>query len=195
MSSSFEFPELEAPPAPAQLLAVAEDERREAEAEARLAAARAEGHAAGLAAGRAEIEPAGRALAAAAQELREEAAAAAERAEAAAAELGLRLAEKVVAAALEAQPELVVAVTRGALRRLVEPREAALLVNPDDAELVREAVAELEAEHGAPLVVRAERRVPRGGCVVRTEAGEIDARIGGQLERAARVVAAELGGG
>ncbi len=193
MSSSFEFPELEAPPEPAQLIAAAADERRQAEEAERLEAARAEGMAEGLAAGRAEIEPAVEALGAAARELAEESAAAAERAEAAAAELALRLAEKVVGAALEAKPELVLEVTRGALRRLAEPREATLLVNPEDVDAVREAVESLSAEHGAPLVVRAERRLPRGGCIVRTEAGEIDARIAGQLERAARVVAGGLG--
>ncbi|HVO54554.1 MAG TPA: FliH/SctL family protein [Solirubrobacterales bacterium] len=192
MSSSFEFPELEAPPAPAQLLAAAESERREAEEAERLAAVREEAFAAGLAAGREELGPAVAALGSAARELREEAAAAAERAERAAAELALRIADKVLGAALEVRPELVLEVTRGALRRLVEPREATLLVSPEDAETVRDAVEELGGEHGAPLAVRAERRVPRGGCIVRTEAGEIDAQIAGQLERAATVVAAEL---
>ncbi len=194
MSSSFEFPELEAPPAPAQLLAAAESERREAEEAERLAAARAAGMAEGMAAGRAEIEPALRALGAAAEALGEERVAAAEAAERAAAELALRIAEKVLGAALEVRPELVLEVTRGALRRLVEPREATLLVNPDDVEAMRAAVEELGAEHGAPLTVRAERRVPRGGCIVRTDAGEVDARIAGQLERAAKVIAAELAG-
>jgi flagellar assembly protein FliH len=192
MSSSFEFPELEAPPAPAALLAAAESERRKAELAEQLAAAREEAFAEGLAAGRAEIGPAVQALGAAARELREEAGAAAELAERAAAELALRIAEKVLGAALEVRPELVLGVTRGALRRLVEPRQATLLVNPDDVELVRGAVAELGGEHGAPLAVRSERRVPRGGCIVRTEAGEVDARVAGQLERAAKVVAEEL---
>ena len=77
-----------------------------------------------------------------------------------------------------------VEVVRGALRRLVEPQESTLLVNPEDVETVRDAVEEIAAEHGAPLTVRAERRVPRGGCVLRTQAGEIDARIASQLERA-----------
>lgn len=194
MSSSFEFPELEAPPAPEQLIAAAAGERAEAELEERLAAARDDGFERGLAAGRTEVGPAVAALAAAAQGLAEERAAAADAAERAAAELALQIAEKIVAAALEARPELVVEATRGALRRLVEPQESVLLVNPEDAELVREAVAELAAEHGAPLSVRAERRVGRGQCVVRTRAGEIDARVAGQLERAAAIVAAELGG-
>jgi len=41
--------------------------------------------------------------------------------------------------------------------------------------------------------VQAERRVARGGAVVRTPEGDIDARIESKLERARDVVAAALG--
>jgi flagellar biosynthesis/type III secretory pathway protein FliH len=40
--------------------------------------------------------------------------------------------------------------------------------------------------------VQADRRVPRGGVIARTEAGEIDATIRAQLSRAREIVAAEL---
>ena len=167
MSSSFEFPELVAPRPPGEALEAAVEERRQA-----LEAARDEGFAAGLAAAREEVGPA---------------------VEEAAAELALQVAAKVLGATLEVRPELVVEVTRGALRRLSEPVEATLLVNPDDAERIREALADLSAEHGATLAVRAERRVDRGGCVVRTGAGEVDARVGAQLDRAAEIVREGLG--
>jgi flagellar assembly protein FliH len=194
MSSSFDFPELLAPPAPIEVAAEAEAERREDAEAALVQAARAEGVAEGLAAGRAEIGPAVEALAAAATGLEKERDASATRTEQAAAELALQIAEKVLGAALEVRPELVLEVVRGALRRLAEPQESVLLVNPEDVELVRAAVEELAAEHGAALTVRAERRVARGGCIVRTQAGEIDARFAAQLERAGAVVRSELGG-
>jgi flagellar assembly protein FliH len=193
MSSSFEFPELIAPPPPVEVAVEAEAERREdAEAE-RLQAAGAEGFERGLAAGRAEIVAAVEALGAAATELGREREASAAATEQAAVELALQIAEKVLGAALEARPELVLDVVRGALRRLAEPQESVLLVNPEDVDLVRAAVEELAAEHGASLSVRAERRVPSGGCLVRTQAGEIDARVATQLQRAGAVVRAELG--
>ena len=78
---------------------------------------------------------------------------------------------------------------RGALRRLTEPLPATLLVNPEDAELVRASLADLSVEHGGELSVREERRVERGGCVVQTQAGEVDAQISAQLGRVAKVVA------
>lgn len=194
MSSSFEFPELTAPRPLAEVEAELAAAREEDAAAARLEQARAEGFEEGLAAGRAEVAPALAALEAAARALDGEREATAARTELAAVELSLQLAEKILGAALEVRPELVVEVVRGALRRLSEPQESTLLVNPEDVEMVREAVEELAGEHGAPLTVRAERRVDRGGCVIRTQAGEIDARIAAQLRRAGTVVRAELDG-
>jgi flagellar biosynthesis/type III secretory pathway protein FliH len=41
--------------------------------------------------------------------------------------------------------------------------------------------------------VQAERRVARGGAIVRTPVGDVDARVETKLERASEVVAAALG--
>jgi flagellar assembly protein FliH len=135
------------------------------------------------------VSAAARALAGAAAQLDAASAAAAEEAEPVAVELALRIAEKVLGGELEARPELVLDVVRGALRRLTEPLPATLLVNPEDADLVRDSIDEFSIEHGGDLTVREDRRVERGGCVVRTQAGEIDAQITAQLERAAKVIA------
>lgn len=184
MSSSFEFPELAVPrPAEEQL------EAAEAQRESELRAAHAAGYEEGVAAGRAEVSGAARALATAASELQEARGRAAEDAEPVAVELALQIAAKVLGGALEVEPELVLEVVRGALRRLTEPLPATVLVNPDDVDLVRDSLTELNSEHGAELSVRGDRRVERGGCIVSTKAGEIDAQISAQLERAAKVVA------
>jgi flagellar assembly protein FliH len=184
MSSSFEFPELAVPrPVEEQL------EAAEAAHEAELDAARAAGYEEGLAAGRAEVSAAAHALARAAAQLDEASAEAAATAEPVAVELALRIAEKVLGGELEARPELVLDVVRGALRRLTEPLPATVMVNPEDAELVRDSIDEWSIEHGGDLTVREDRRIDRGGCVVRTAAGEIDAQIDAQLERAAKVLA------
>jgi len=113
--------------------------------------------------------------------------------EARAAELALLVAEKVVAAALEVRPELVCEVVAGALRRVVEHDRLVVEVNPEDAERVRAWAAAGADRSLDALDVRAERRVPRGGCVVRTAELEIDARVAEQLERAGEVVREALG--
>jgi flagellar biosynthesis/type III secretory pathway protein FliH len=195
----FDFETLEAPPpavppadeAAAVMSALA---RAEEEAAALREQARAEGFAAGHAEAVAALEPALAALGQAAAGLdaqRAETAAALERR---AVELGLALAAKVLAGALEVEPERVVESVRGALRGIVERERIIVLVNPDDLELVREAMDEVRASLGGieHCDVQSERRVARGGCVVRTPVGDVDARIETKLERARDVVAAAL---
>ena len=69
-----------------------------------------------------------------------------------------------------------------------------MLVHPDDLELVRGAMGGLIAALGGieHCEVQAERRVGRGGAIVRTPDGEVDARLETKLERAREVVEAAL---
>ena len=153
-------------------------EAAQAEAELIATAAQERGYADGLAAAAAELEPARAALEAACTEVRGSLAELTAAAEREAVALALELAEKILAVELGAQPERVLDVVAGALRGVAE-RALVLEVHPDDAALVAAAV-ELE--------VVPERRVARGGCIVRTAEGEIDAGIGEQLARAAEVL-------
>lgn len=172
----------------------------QAEADAIRSAARAEGHADGLSAGleegRAQVAAALAALEAALAAVGELRASTAEAVERDAVELAVQLAEKIVAGALEADPERVLDVVRGALRRLSERRRVTVLVHPDDLELVRGAAEGFASELGGieHCEVQAERRLVRGGAVVRTDEGQVDASIETQLARARELVAAELGG-
>jgi flagellar assembly protein FliH len=198
-AEEFSFEPLE--PAPGVSLRELESPLAAAQAEAGAirAAARAEGHADGLSTGleegRAQVVAALSALETAHAELvalRESTAEALERD---AVELALALAEKVVAGALTAEPERVLDVVRGALRRLAERRRVTVLVHPDDLELVRDAAGTLASELGGieHCEVQAERRLARGGAVVRTDEGQVDASVETQLVRARELVAAELG--
>ena len=172
----------------------------QAEADAIRATARAAGHADGLSAGleegRAQLAAALSALEAAHADVVALRAATAEAVERDAVELAVRLAEKVVAGTLDAEPERVLDVVRGALRRMSERRRVTVLVHPDDLELVRSATDGFAAELGGieHCDVQAERRLARGGAVVRTDEGQVDASVETQLARARELVAAELGG-
>jgi flagellar assembly protein FliH len=126
-----------------------------------------------------------------AQQLRAEAA---DQVEARAVELSLRLAEKVLAGTLEVQPERVVDVVRGALRCLVDRERVTVQVNTLDLELVRDAVEPIASTLGGidNIDVQEDRRVARGGALVRSAAGEVDATIETKLARAREVLESEL---
>jgi flagellar assembly protein FliH len=143
---------------------------------------------------REELRSAAEALAAASAAVKVAAEERAEQLEREAAELGIHIGEKVLAGTLDVQPWRVMDVVRGALRCLVERERVTVHVNPADLELVREAVETLRLTMGGidHLEVQEERRVARGGAVVRSATGEVDARLETKLQRVREVVAAEL---
>jgi flagellar biosynthesis/type III secretory pathway protein FliH len=200
MIADFDFQTLEPLPVPRAPVSDAEavmDVLAEARAEAEQIRenARAEGYAAGRADAVASLEPALAALTQAIGDVRTTQTELAVELERRAVELGLGLARKVVSGALSVQPELVVDVVTGVLRGIVERERVTVLVNPADLDIVREAMDGLRASLGGMdhCVVEAERRVGRGGCLVHTPVGEIDATVETKLERAGEVVAAALG--
>lgn len=183
------------PDAPTRLLALAEAEaeqiRERAHAEG-FAAGRAEGVREGLAG----IESATSAIAAAADGIHATREEIVDGLEHDAVELALALAGKIVSGSLEAQPQRVLDVIRGALRHIADRRRIAVLVDPEDLEVVTAAIEQVSAQAGGIELceVQAERRVGRGGAIVRTSEGEVDACVDTQLERAREVILAELSG-
>jgi flagellar assembly protein FliH len=155
-----------------------------------------DGHAAGMAAALAELQPGKETLAAIGRELVAEHDALFEQMSKDAVELALALAEKIVGAALEVRPELVLDVVTATLRRVTDRTSVVLEINPDDYELVRGAIGEIAAGFGgfSSLDVVPERRVGRGGCTVRMAEGEIGATIDEQLARARELVQETLRG-
>jgi flagellar assembly protein FliH len=199
-AQAFTYATLEPPP---DLHVTEADRQREAadvvaQAHAEADRIRAMAHQQGLIAGRAEaltaVQPAAEAFAEAARELSATTADLAERCELAAVDLALRIAEQALGAAVKVEPERIVDVVRGALRRLVERERVLLMVNPEDLELVRDNIERLVQELGGieSCEVQAERRVARGGAILRTEEGEVDATLETKLVRAREVLEEEL---
>ena len=195
MSYDFEQLEPSTPPAheePAQIVAqaVAEADRVRAEAHA---AGYTEGRAAGHEEGAAEVARLAHVLGeaiAGIEALRGEVVEAIERD---ALDLGLHLASKVVAGVAELREELISEAVRGALARVSERRRIAVLVNPADLDLVKEAVTEQAGASGVEhCEVRSDERVAAGAAIVATDEGEVDAGVWTQLERAREVVEASL---
>ena len=176
-----------------RLVAAAEAEADRVRDEARTA-----GHAEGFAAGRAEalaeLAPSVAASVEAHTAVRALEADYSERVERAAVELALHMAERVVAGTVAVSPERLLDVVRGALRTIIERERVTLLVHPDDLDMMRSAIDEVTGSLGGMehLEVQEERRVGRGGAIVRTSLGEVDARLETKLDRVRTVVHQEL---
>jgi flagellar biosynthesis/type III secretory pathway protein FliH len=76
-------------------------------------------------------------------------------------------------------------VLRGALRKAYVRDRLQVVCNPEDLALVEQAEETLQAQVGTlkNLELVGDRRVQRGGVVVRTPGGDVDATLGSQLDR------------
>ncbi|MCB9648035.1 MAG: type III secretion system stator protein SctL [Deltaproteobacteria bacterium] len=101
--------------------------------------------------------------------------------------------EKVLNQELQVNPQAIVGVVRGALVDARQQREIIVRVNPADADaLERNKNRLLEILARANTVeVRPDASVTRGGCVVVTELGSIDASLERQLEALAQAIEIE----
>lgn len=106
--------------------------------------------------------------------------------------LAMAIAERIVHTEIAENKNVVVENVRNALTRLVNREVVTLRLNPADMETIRQyrdsIVASSDVEH---LRVVEDQRVDRGGVVVETEAGTIDAKIATQLREAKRTLLAD----
>ena len=99
----------------------------------------------------------------------------------------LSLARQIVRSELAARPQSVAAVAQEALETLMlSARHITVRVHPDDQPLVAEGAGELLAARGARLVADAD--VARGGCIVESNIGLVDASIETRWRRAAAAI-------
>jgi len=76
------------------------------------------------------------------------------------------------------------------LTRARRARDVVVRLHPDDAAILERAAPDVAARAGrASFTVKADASIERGGCVVETDLGELDARIDVQLDALARALA------
>lgn len=101
--------------------------------------------------------------------------------------LVVAVARKVIAAELFLQPESIIAVIRQAIEQLDHPDNLKVYVNPDDIQVVLDAIEfdELTEIGSQPVEteVKADQRISRGGCVVESHGGSVDARLESRLAK------------
>lgn len=97
-------------------------------------------------------------------------------------ELALRLARGMVRTAFDVRPELILDVVRDAIDRLPSLQKPAVMtLNPEDAILVREGMADELRDGGWRIVEDAQ--LVRGGCKVETASNQIDAQAQARWQR------------
>jgi len=101
-------------------------------------------------------------------------------------ELALDIANQIVRTSLKVHPELILPLVREAVQALPAVQgEPMLVLNPADADFVREQLAE-ELERGRWRIA-ADAGFPPGGCRIESAGGDVDATLG---KRWARVMEA-----
>jgi flagellar assembly protein FliH len=163
----------------------------EAELNALREAARAEGHAAGLAAGLAESEQVNGRM----KQLVESFDQALDNLDFHLAEMVLELAldvaRQVVTGELAARPEHILDVVNLALKQMAETsREARLLLNPEDAVLVRPHLDQVLDKNRLRIVE--DVRIVRGGCLIETSQGDLDATLPTRWRQVVQVLGSNL---
>lgn len=102
-------------------------------------------------------------------------------------ELALDVARQVVAGELAARPERILDVVNLALKQMAETnREARLLLNPDDAALVRPHLEQVLDKNRLRIVEDA--RIVRGGCLIETGQGDLDATLPARWRQVVQVL-------
>lgn len=106
--------------------------------------------------------------------------------------LAMAIAERIVHQQVSVDPSVVVENVRNALTRLVTREVVTLRVHPADLDAIRQhrdaLVSSSDIEH---LRIVEDQRVDRGGVVVETDAGTIDAKVATQLREARRAITSD----
>ena len=106
-------------------------------------------------------------------------------------ELALDVARQVVAGELAARPDRILDVVNMALKQMAETsREARLLLNPEDAALVRPHLDQVLDKNRLRIVEDA--RIVRGGCLIETGQGDLDATLPARWRQVVQVLGSNL---
>lgn len=106
--------------------------------------------------------------------------------------LALDVARQVVAGELSARPERILDVVNLALKQVAENmREARLLLHPDDAALVRPHLDQVLDKNRLRIVE--DGRIVRGGCLIETPQGDLDATLPARWRQVVQVLGSNQG--
>lgn len=100
-------------------------------------------------------------------------------------DLAVSIARKIVIRELSTSPDLILEVVRLAIAKLDDPDKIRIQLNPEDIDMVLTALdIDKLNETGTDTTVnlKADRRIKRGGCVVDSSRGTVDAQVENRIK-------------
>ena len=97
--------------------------------------------------------------------------------------LSLEIASKVIQQKIEQDEKVILKNLKHALKHLLDKGRIIIRLNPADLEIVSKHSKEIKSAEGLKeLILEEDSKVTRGGCLIHSELGHIDAQIETQLE-------------
>ena len=107
-------------------------------------------------------------------------------------DLALDVARQVIVGELAVRPERILAIVKLALNQMAETtREARLLINPEDAALIRPHLDLILDKNRLRMVE--DVRIVRGGCLIETTQGDLDATLQARWRQVVQVLGSNQG--
>jgi len=101
--------------------------------------------------------------------------------------LAVTLTERLVHGQVKIDPDIICRTAREAIEMATEKEEITVRLHPDDLQVLREHAEDLRMRFRSVRNIRIEEdpRIYRGGCIVETKSGYVDATLDGQIAEAA----------
>lgn len=97
--------------------------------------------------------------------------------------LAVEIARKIVKKEIERDDNFVINQVKDAIKRVIGVERIKLRINPEDEKLIKELKPELLqiADSTHDIIVEPDPSIERGGCIIESELGNVDARISTQF--------------
>jgi flagellar biosynthesis/type III secretory pathway protein FliH len=98
--------------------------------------------------------------------------------------LATQMAKKILDTELSLNPELLLSIVQAAMNSAKDANQVTLKVNPEDLIIVKSQLDTLKQSLGTNVSfdMKPDTQIGRGGCIIDTELGSLDARLATQLE-------------
>lgn len=107
--------------------------------------------------------------------------------------MSLLIAKKIIGQEIETNPQIIGRTIRSAMKYLVDKNHVRILINPEDMEEVRRVLPEIAGlTRGGKFQVVEDHAIKRGGCVLESRFGRINATLDDQIEMLEKEIDEEL---